>query len=610
MPADLTSGSALSEPNEAASPWSDAVLAAALYAINPIGLGGISLRAHAGPVRDQWLALLQSSLPPHAPFRKIPIQVSDGRLLGGLDLAATLQAGRPIAERGLLAVCDGGTAVLPSAERRDAFVVARLGAVMDRGAVAVERDGFTSVTPSRFGVIALDEATNDDERPPASLLDRLAFHITLDGIGYRDAPDLPSLVEDVARARGQHADVTVPDRLIEAICVTSLALGVASLRAPLLAVKVAQAHAALIGNSEAGDEDAAVAARFVLAPRATRFPAGETDPAEPQEAEPLPPETPPEPSNDDSEHQPTDQELQDLILAAAIASIPPGLLAQLKLAQAVRTKARPSGRAGALQKSQRRGRPAGVVRGDLRDGARLNVIETLRAAAPWQGVRRREAAARGSVPAKPNRVEVRRDDFRIARFKNRTETATVFIVDASGSAALNRLAEAKGAVELLLADCYVRRDSVALISFRGKSAEVLLPPTRSLVRAKRSLAGLPGGGGTPLAAAIDETVALADGVRRKGLTMSAVFLTDGRANVARDGSGGRARAEEDAIASARSLRALGLKALVIDTSQSPGPQAEKIAREMGAIYVALPRADAQMLANTVRVATQPNGRDG
>ncbi len=591
------------------TPWSEAVLAAALYAVDPAGLGGIALRAHAGPVRDQWLALVQGLLPPEAPFRKVPVHVSDGRLLGGLDLAATLRAGRPIAERGLLAACDGGTVILPSAERRDALVVARLTAVMDRGAVAVERDGFTSVTPARFGVIALDEAVEDDERPPAALLDRLAFHLTLEGVGYRDALDISGLGDDVAAARSKLASVSVSDQIIEALCGASLALGVASLRAPLLAVKVAQAHAALMERSEVDDEDASIAARFVLAPRATMFPVEDSEPGEPQQAEPPPPDTPPpEQSSDEAEQQPAEQELQDLILAAAVAAIPPGLLAQLKLAQAGRSKVRSSGRAGALQKSQRRGRPAGVVRGELRDGARLNVIETLRAAAPWQPLRRREAAARAGVTPNPNRVEVRRDDFRIARFKNRTETATVFVVDASGSAALNRLAEAKGAVELLLADCYVRRDSVALIAFRGKSAEVLLPPTRSLVRAKRSLAGLPGGGGTPLAAAIDETVAMADGVRRKGLTMSAVFLTDGRANVARDGTGGRARAEEDAVTSAQAFRALGLKALLIDTSPNPGPQAERIAREMGAVYVPLPRADANILSNTVRMATQPSGR--
>jgi len=601
-------------PRDSAAPWSEALLAAALYAVDPAGLGGIALKAHAGPVRDTWMSLLQGLLPPDAPFRKIPVQISDGRLLGGLDLAATLQAGRPIAERGVLAACDGGTVILPSAERRDGLVIARIAAAMDRGLVAVERDGFTSVSPARFGVIALDESVDDDERPSAALLDRLAFHIGLADIAVGGALDVPELAASVASARTAYRCVRIADASIEALCAATLVLGISSLRAPVLAVKVAQAHAALMGRSSADDDDINAAARLVLGPRATMLPAAEPDAddqsREPEQGEDAPPDQPPEQTEEGQEPleatEPTVQELQDLVLAAAIAAIPPGLLAQLKAAQMARSHKSASGRSGALQKSQRRGRPAGAMRGELRDGARLNVIETLRAAAPWQALRRRDASHRA---ASANRVEVRREDFRIMRFKNRSETATVFVVDASGSSALNRLAEAKGAVELLLADCYVRRDSVALIAFRSKTAEVLLPPTRSLVRAKRSLAGLPGGGGTPLAAAIDQTIALASLVRRGGQTVSVVFLTDGRANVARDGAGGRARAEEDALASAAGLRALGLKALLIDTSPQPGPQAEKIARAMGALYLALPRADAHALSKTVRAATSPGARD-
>jgi magnesium chelatase subunit D len=165
---------------------------------------------------------------------------------------------------------------------------------------------------------------------------------------------------------------------------------------------------------------------------------------------------------------------------------------------------------------------------------------------------------------------------------------------------VRRLAEAKGAVELLLADCYVRRDRVALLGFRGQGAELLLPPTRSLVRAKRGLAGLPGGGGTPLAAAIDAGLALAAAVRRKGETPVAVLLSDGRANIARDGSPGRARAEEDALLAARLVRAEGLTSLLVDTSPRPQDPARRLAAEMGALYLPLPRADAVALSRAVR----------
>jgi len=178
------------------------------------------------------------------------------------------------------------------------------------------------------------------------------------------------------------------------------------------------------------------------------------------------------------------------------------------------------------------------------------------------------------------------------------------VVDASGSSALNRLAEAKGAVELLLADCYIRRDRVSVIAFRGRAAEVLLPATRSLVRAKRSLAGLPGGGGTPLANGIDAAREMAEALNRRGDTVVVVMLTDGKANVARNGVGGnRPLAEADALSAAKSLRQInGLRALFVDTSPSANPRAEALANAMGATYLPLPHAGARTLMNAVQLA--------
>ena len=114
---------------------------------------------------------------------------------------------------------------------------------------------------------------------------------------------------------------------------------------------------------------------------------------------------------------------------------------------------------------------------------------------------------------------------------------------------MHRLGEAKGAVELLLADCYVRRDQVALLAFRGQGATLLLPPTGSLLRAKRSLAGLPGGGPTPLAAGIEAAVTLAGTIRRAGRT-PVITLADRRTGQYRTGwhrrpSAGRGRGDGD-----------------------------------------------------------------
>ena len=201
----------------------------------------------------------------------------------------------------------------------------------------------------------------------------------------------------------------------------------------------------------------------------------------------------------------------------------------------------------------------------------------------------------------PSNIVIAREDFRVSRRKPRAETVTIFAVDASGSAAFNRLAEAKGAVDLLLAECYVRRDQVALLAFRGRTAELLLPPTRSLVRAKRSLAALAGGGGTPLAAGIEAAVALAQDARRKGQTPFIVIMTDGAANISRDGkAAGRARARDDAISAARLARSACVGAVVVDIAPRPQPTAEELAVEMNARYLPMPYADAAALARVAR----------
>ena len=159
----------------------------------------------------------------------------------------------------------------------------------------------------------------------------------------------------------------------------------------------------------------------------------------------------------------------------------------------------------------------------------------------------------------------------------------------------------------MLADCYVRRDSIALVAFRGVAGEVVLPPTRSLARAKRTLSGLPGGGGTPLAAGLDAALALADGLRRRGRSPLLVLMTDGRANIARDGTPGRARALEDALGAAARVRAAGIAALAIDTSplthNVAEPPTERLGRAMNARCLRLPNADAARVCEAVRAAS-------
>jgi magnesium chelatase subunit D len=195
---------------------------------------------------------------------------------------------------------------------------------------------------------------------------------------------------------------------------------------------------------------------------------------------------------------------------------------------------------------------------------------------------------------------IRPGDLRLRRFQELSDRVLIFAVDASGSAALARLAEAKGAVELLLAQAYARRDHVALVAFRGQAAEILLPPTRSLVQTKRRLAGLPGGGGTPLAAGLRAAAEVARLARARGMTPTLALLTDGRANVALDGRGDRAAALADALAMAQLWT--GWPAVVIDTATRPQAELRSLAAAMGATCLPLPRADAARLSAALTAA--------
>ncbi len=603
----------------------DACRAAACFALDPCGIGAV-LRADLGEASGAWIDAVRGSLPAATTVRRVPPHIDDERLLGGADLAATLQQGRAVYVRGVLEELAGGVLVLPIAERVAPQLAARIAGALDRRSISVMHGGSVTEQPAHFGVIAIDSGRGAEERCSATLRERLAMHLDLSGVSLADAAQLLPDRTLIEAARARLSAVSSNDAALRALCSTAAACGIDSLRAPVLALRVACASAALDARLEPDEDDLEFAARVVLAPRATVIPAGPPadppadpmadppadpmadppadPPADPEQSDP-PPDSPADASAPQSQlSQARDAgEIEDQVLAAAKAAIPAGLLAELASRFAAPRRASSIGRAGASVVAKRRGRPAGVRAGKPGNGSRLNVLATLRTAAPWQPLRR--AAARGSetrLQGSGARVLVRVSDFRVTWYRQHTQTVTVFALDASGSSALHRLAEAKGAIELLLAECYVRRDQVAVLSFRGRGAELLLAPTRSLLRAKRSLAGLPGGGGTPLAAGIDAARALATQVARHGQTPSVVLLTDGAANVARDGSGGRARAAEDALQAARGMASAGFRTLLIDTAPRPSPQARILAQALRGRYLPLPDADARSLAAAVQHA--------
>jgi len=596
------------------NPAGDAALVASLFAVDPAGSGGVCLRSLVHPARDQWLRLLRDLLPADAPMRRIPFNIPDGRLLGGLDLTATIKSNRPVAERGVLAAADRGVVVISMAERLTPHTAACINSALDVGEVTLPREGVYIQSSARVGIVALDEGMSDEESVPTSLLDRLAFLLDFNAFSTKALITPEHYGEDILAARGVLPRVRTDPQILAAICGTALALGAGSPRVSLLALRVARAAAALDGRVDLREEDAVLAARLVLAPRATMAPptqqesppdGGSSNVADQPTSDQSgrAPDPPPE-LNSDNSREPAEgqrQDLDNIVLAATQASIPSGLLARLRAVETSRSRrSSGAGRAGALRNSRSRGRPCGVRSGSPRGHERLNVMETLRAAAPWQKLR-------GRSTQQDSRIVISADDFRVTRYRQRAHTLTIFAVDASGSSALHRLAEAKGAVELLLADCYIRRDQVAVIAFRGRAAEVLLPPTRSLVRAKRSLAELAGGGGTPLAAAIEIAAQLADQSRRRGETPTIVMLTDGRANVARDGTGGREAAQVQALRAAAAVGNSRFASLFVDTSPRPNALGRDLALAMNAQYIPLPLADARALSEMVKSTAAAGG---
>ena len=616
--------------------WHDALTCLQLLQLNPHGMGGICLRAPHGPVRERWLNALAGL---GLPLVKVPGSTDSERLLGGIDLARTLQSGQLHMQAGLLQQANQGLVCLPMAERLPPALLAPLVQALDTGhVVASHHASAPSVT--HFGVVALDESLHDESGVNAALAERLGLWLDLQALAPSDIDaglDEVANLDDavplrlgpgaLARARALLAQVQASDAQLQALCAAALGLGIGSLRAPSLALRVACAHAALNGRSVLNDEDLGLAARCVLAPRATQWPA-EPSPQE-QSAETPPPASESAdasamepPGTEAHDHDPAQappepppaatsaEDLQEMMVAAALASLPPHMLDALAMQQGAR-RSQTSGRSGQARAGQQRGRPLPPRPGRPGGHARLHVLATLRAAAPRQRLRQaapwtpRTPLTPPAVPSdsaahQGRRIAIRAEDFHLQRYQQRSSSCLILALDASGSAALQRLAEAKGAVQLLLQQSYARRDSVCIVAFRGAQAQLLLPVTRSLVRAQRAMTGLPGGGGTPLALALKMAHEQAEQLQRQGVTPILVVLSDGRANVTLQGLGGRAQAQADAQWWGQQWLRSGHRALWIDTGVQPDAQTRQLAATMGANYLPMPQVQAQRMAHAMQ----------
>ncbi|KPF43444.1 VWA domain-containing protein [Rhizobium sp. AAP43] len=579
--------------------WDDALLVADLLRLGGAATGGIWLRARASGVRDVYLAHLRQCAPPDLAWLRLPAGTTAHHLSAAIDIAATAESGRRVERAGLIEASRGGVLVLPMAERMDRTVTAMITAAND--------DDKEQPTV----LVALDESVDDDEGLPVALGDRLGLRLNLHAVAWHQTQNIVT-DQPPAFDRRWH-QVSIDDGRLSFLATMALTSGHKSIRILHHLARIARMLAHLNARTGVEDQDAITALRLCLglrlSPPSTECMVVEeekTPGTHPGQSSANRADDPPLSPHDDS--QPGTDTLKDMLAAVQAATISGDLLVDASTRP--RNQARRSGKSGHAMKHARRGRPIGTSLSAPQPDARPDVIATLRAAAPWQKLRLAQSHAGqveaalvendGSQPPswKPKAFIIR-DDFRYLRLRHATPSAAIFIVDASGSTALDRLGEAKGAIEHLLSRCYARRDEVALIAFRGTTAETLLPPTRSLVAAKRKLGALPGGGATPLASGLQRGLELALSLRRRGTTPVIVLLTDGSGNIALDGTADRAKAADDLVKMTRAYRVESIKTVCIDVARRPRESVAVLARDLNADLHRLRQADAERISTLV-----------
>ncbi|MHB1233923.1 MAG: magnesium chelatase subunit D family protein [Burkholderiales bacterium] len=537
------------------------------------------------------------------PFVTLPLGATEDRVLGTLDLEQALKGAKRAFQPGLLAAAHRGILYIDEVNLLPDHLVDVLLDAAAMGVNAVQREGLSLTHPARFTLIGTMNLEEGNLRP--QLLDRFGLMVEVAAprektlraevvrrrIAFDADPaayaalwmqEQDALRHRLATAQRLLPEVVLDDALLDLISHLCCEFDVASLRADIVMHKAARALAALEGRSRVTADDVRSAAELALPHRRRRKPF-EQPGLERERLDELMRQADQAPGAGESEAAPEQEgaqgdaeDRQQVFAAASGASVP-------RIAVDTHAKRHAAGRRSAAAEAQR--------------GRVMRAVPDPNPSSLAVGATLRSAALRD-----PREFQVRKSDLHQQVRMSKSANLILFVVDASGSMAAQRRMEAvKGAVLALLTDAYQQRDEVAVIAFRGASATLLLPPTRSVDLAEQGLRELPTGGRTPLPHALQLVLETLEKTEKPPLL---VLLSDGKANVALSDGGDP---WQEALMRAKLLAGCGVPALVLDTESGylRLGRARQLAQALGAECLSLEELSAENLALTIRGCMYP-----
>lgn len=609
------------------------LFALSLTAIDP-GLRGVIIGGPPGSGKSSLARAARVLWPQEVPFVNLPLGCTIDRLVGGIDLEASLRAGKPVINPGLLAQANGGVLYVDQINLLSPELLHPLLAALTTGRVSLEREGVSRTFAAQFTLIATFDP--EEGSVPDAISDRVAFTVftqtlrdlyTRAYIAERAGQGIiipEDIVETVRVGRKILPEVQISQKALKELCTVASRTGVEGNRAEIFAVRCAKANAALHRRVPVTQGDIDLAIRLVYLPRvgSSVLPGSESIPDEllsqktansSAGSSQKPPDSRGGSSASGKENRAAEADIgsgsshnrpnKRLRLPDDPEGAPGAKAVNLPPVSGRSAASRDRGRhlAGV---NWRRGRHIRSVTASERIGI-LDLIATLKSAAL-------ASPFRDTSTASP-KIVVRKSDLHIKQFRQRSGLLFVFAVDASGSMAINRLKTARSAAISLLNQAYVHRDKVALIVFRGKQAQLVLSPGGGIAKASHVLQSLPVGGRTPLSSALLKAYELASQARSRWQVSGTVLvlLTDAKANqplkAVADPEQGRVAAAEEVKRLCGKLRAVLSAAVVFDARkiQVPNGRSQMLAQWLGAHYVFLQHASAQQITEIVRQEAIP-----